>query len=121
MAFVDYVPPAAAALVRVKSVNVWEDIDTLNIANYTITQKVALDSFQHWPVNRVSKMFRDNKPLCAQQNAKWADAQTQILGPTTGLPQAAVGIQVMANRDAATLVNAIVGWFHVTYYVTFRG
>jgi len=48
----------------------YEDIDTLNVANYTEDQIVALETFKNYPKNGFS-VYRNNKPLAKIEKVDW--------------------------------------------------
>lgn len=69
----------------------YEDIDTLNVANYTEDQIVALETFKNYPKNGFS-VYRNNKPLAKIEKVDWQDTNYDET-TTNFLPKASIAFR----------------------------
>lgn len=57
----------------IESVTSIDDADTYDLTGYTPDMKVALESYRQYDTKAPVRIYRDNRPLAAQQKAKYID------------------------------------------------
>lgn len=94
---------------------IWEDINTYNIAGYTADQKKMCNGYQFFDAAKPMTVIRDNKPLARSQKSAWV--------PTTASESSANGLPEAGFAFGCTLSNTpvAVGHVKVTWYMTCRG
>lgn len=79
----------------------YEDIDTLNVQNYTENQIVALETFKNYKKNGFS-VYRNNKPLSKITQSEWQDTNRDE-SQTSFLPKASIAFRQSTSGFQSTV------------------
>lgn len=79
---------------------------------------MALETFKSYDPKRPIKLYRNNKPLARQQQAKWTDPGFSATTELADLPKASVGLRITHGPSVA---GTTLGYLKVSWYLKFRG
>ena len=99
--------------------SVYDDINI--VSGWTVptyNDRYVSETFKQLDPSKSHVIYRDNKPLAAQMNTPWFDANPSNFTISTGGPRAVTAIGWRVDQP---LNLANYGSMRITYYTTFRG
>lgn len=98
----------------------FDDIDTFNTNSFTDDTIAQKETFRSHDPMKPFTIYRNNKPICRQMQAKWIDPTNySSVAVNKDLPQASVGFRLQGTLVSGS--NMAYGWLKLTHYITFRG
>ncbi len=97
----------------------YDDINTFDTSAYGLDEIMALDSVKLLLPDKEHSRFCSNRALANSQNVQWQETSAYVNGQATRNPEASTSFRF--EYPATIIPGSVIGYFKVTYYVTFRG